>query len=144
MRSRLPIIYLSVACLALSASAQTAGILSTPVVDVMPQNGGGLVVTRSEFGNNGRDPFFPKSTRGAPVIKAPDVPEPVVTFNDLSLKGIGRGVCIINNRTFAVGEEANMKIKGVMRKVKLVKILSENRVLVEVNGVTQELSLSQR
>lgn len=142
MRSRLSLIYLSVACAALSASAQTAGVLS-PVMDVVLQSGG-LAVTPSEFGTTGKDPFFPKSTRGAPAIKTADVPEPVVTVDDLSLKGIGRGLAIINNRTFAIGEEANVKIKGVIRRVKLLKILSENRVLVEVSGVTQELNLNQR
>ena len=127
------------ACTALSASAQPAAV---PIVDVVP-NSGGLVVARSEFANNGKDPFFPRSTRGVPIIKTPDIPEPV-TFDDLSLKGIGRGVAIINNRTFAIGEEANVKIKGIIRKVKLLKILSENRVVVEVNGVTQELTLNPR
>ena len=142
-RSSISLIQLCVVCAALSTSAQTPGVVNTPVIDVVPQSGG-LVLTRSEFARLGKDPFFPKSTRGAPAIRPADVPEPVVTFNDLSLKGIGRGVCIINNRTFAIGEEAMMKIKGAQRRIKLVKILSENRVLVEVNGVTQELNLNQR
>ena len=139
MRSPLSIIHLSIACAALSATAQPAAV---PTVDVVP-NSGGLVVTRSEFGVNGKDPFFPISIRNRVITKTPDIPEPV-TFDDLSLKGIGRGLAIINNRTFAIGEEANVKIKGVTRKVKLLKILSENRVVVEVNGVTQELILNQR
>jgi len=101
---------------------------------------------KSVFVNNagfGKDPFFPTSTRRGAVkgpVTQPDLP--VVPL--LSLKGIsgqkGHRLAIINNRTFEVGEEAELKFGGQSLRVRCVEIRDDG-VTVNVNGQNQKLLL---
>lgn len=89
----------------------------------------------------GKDPFFPNSTRGPKIVKA----EPVVMrIPEISLKGITgtvtKRLCILNNRTFEVGEESELKAGGQIIKVKCVEIKTKS-VVVTINGVEKELNL---
>jgi hypothetical protein len=94
----------------------------------------------------GRDPFFPLSKRLCPdppalttntIIVAPAVVQ-------LDLKGISgavnRRLAIINNQTFAVGEEGEVAVSGGRVRV-VCKEIKDNSVLVLVNGQERTLRL---
>jgi len=91
--------------------------------------------TRSE----GRDPFFPNRFATAPT------PTPVQTTGVvLVLNGISgtpqNPFAIINNRTFAKGEEQEVPSSAGRVLVRCVDI-KENTVIVDVDGQRQELRL---
>jgi hypothetical protein len=94
-----------------------------------------------------KDPFFPKSTRHAPPAKTNSTEVAPANINVLSLKGISgptnHRLAIINNRTFAAGEEADMKVQGQSYHIKCVEVRDDG-VLVIVNGQSQKLSLGPK
>jgi hypothetical protein len=94
----------------------------------------------------GKDPFFPRSTRRGPQIKEV-VAAAIETTPDLLLKGVSgtstRRLAIINNRTFEVGEEGEIRIKGQSVRVKCMEI-KDKSVQVKINGVDRELLLAPR
>lgn len=121
-----------------------------PVVTPVPPRADDAAPTKSVFidrPNFGRDPFFPASTRRGQVIETNSVVEPVANFGNLALKGISgtveKRLAIINNKTFEVGEEAELRINGQPVKVKCVEI-REKSVVISINGVSKELSLVSR
>ncbi|MCI0745273.1 MAG: hypothetical protein L0Y58_07700 [Verrucomicrobia subdivision 3 bacterium] len=93
----------------------------------------------------GRDPFYPNSTR---VPKAQIVPVVVpVNIVKLSLNGLSgtkdKRLAIINNRTFEVGEEAEMRVNGQPVKVKCIEI-RDRTVVITANGVAQEMAMANK
>ena len=136
---------LMLACLAAAALCQAVN--AQPSLD-LPAYLSDFVLTKSDFNtdlNFGKDPFFPRSTRRlgqrtttttTPVIQ-PDAPE-------LKLNGISgsrdRRLPIINNRTFAVGETADMRVNNQVVKVTVIEI-TEKVVKITVNGVPKELPI---
>jgi hypothetical protein len=94
--------------------------------------------------NFGRDPFFPNSPRRARIIETNSPVEPTANFNNIALKGISgtpeKRLAILNNKTFEVGEEAELRISGHLTKVKCVEV-REKSVVISINGVTKELFL---
>ena len=92
---------------------------------------------------DGRDPFFPQSTRIYSKnldIGGTNKPPPVVTIS-LSLKAIVAGLAIINNHSFAPGEEGDVVAPdGRRQHIRLVEIKS-NSVVVEIGGRNVELTL---
>lgn len=93
----------------------------------------------------GRDPFFPNSTRRLGPVPTQRIVE--VVNHNLSLKGISgtkeKRLAIINNRTFEIGEEADLRISGQLLKVKCMEI-RERSVVISVNGSARELFLAQK
>ena len=94
----------------------------------------------------GKDPFFPLSTRLRP---APPVVTPTTTnvgpvTVQLDLKGISGAVdhrlAIINNRTFAVGEEEELAVNSGRVRV-VCKEIKDDSVIVLVNGQERLLRL---
>ena len=90
----------------------------------------------------GKDPFFPTSKRRGEVkttavIEGPTVPQ-------LTLKGISgpknHRLAIINNKTFEVGEESDLRLGSQIVRVKCVEVRDDG-VTVSINGQTQKLSL---
>jgi hypothetical protein len=119
----------------------------TPNVEV-PAYLSDFVLAKSEFieaPSFGKDPFFPNSTRRGARSYNPIETRPIVPATELTLKGIGgsknRPVAIINNRTFAVGESAEMRVKGEVVKVRCVEI-SDKFVKITVNGVAKEFPIN--
>ena len=90
----------------------------------------------------GRDPFFPESTRpfeeAAPATKRA---EPVI----LTVKGLsfehGHPMVIINNHTFAVGDEGDVLAGGKRVHLRLAEIQASTAV-IEVNGARRELRIA--
>jgi hypothetical protein len=86
----------------------------------------------------GKDPFFPLSTRLRPMVRPPGTnPAPVVVIAELELKGISgiatHRLAIINNRTFETGEEGDVICNGARVHVKCGEI-GPDSVVVIVNG----------
>jgi hypothetical protein len=84
----------------------------------------------------GRDPFFPESTRTIEGA-APASHSPTAEVASLKVPGIsgrpGHWLAIINTHTFAVGEEGDVKTAAGTLHVRCLKI-QPDAVLVEING----------
>lgn len=89
---------------------------------------------------DGRDPFFPESTRPyEEAVVSKHAPEPIVfTVKGLSIEN-GRAMVIINNHTFAVGDEGDVLTAGKRVHLRLVEI-RDGTAVIEVNGSRRELS----
>jgi hypothetical protein len=93
----------------------------------------------------GKDPFFPKSTRLFPDISPKTVAAPARTARvELHLKGIsgmpGHRLAIINNRTIAAGEETDVStVKGPVR-IHCLDINADS-ALVQIGDEKRELRL---
>ena len=107
----------------------------------------GFVVPKSVFiddPENGRDPFFPLSTRR---ITDPDLDVPILTGVDaLELKGITgpaeNRIALINNLTFTTGEVGEVRGVGQTNKFKIQCLdIREKSVVVRVIGQAEEHEL---
>jgi len=91
----------------------------------------------------GRDPFFPESTR--PYEEAQ--PKNPTSFAALAVKGIsyehGRAMVIINNHTFAVGDEGEVLTTGGRAHLRLVEI-RKTAAVIEINGSRRELTIPNK
>jgi hypothetical protein len=145
---------LLLACLAAGLWLPASALAQTvpPTLDA-PQLLAGFNLLKSEFVDDvrfGKDPFFPRSTRRYGQRVTPTIEHPT-TAAELSLNGISGSkkepLAILNYgtyyRTFAVGESADMRVKGQIVKVTCVEI-SDKVVKITVNGVPQELQRPRR
>lgn len=91
---------------------------------------------------DGRDPFFPESTRAAQSTEAAPTETRTVEVSTLKVKGFYRdaksALVIINNHTFAVGDEGDVITAGRRVHVRCLEI-RPNLVVIEANGVKREL-----
>jgi hypothetical protein len=99
--------------------------------------------------SQGRDPFFPSSTRPYFYAK-PSKPSPtaVASLTDLTLKSIigtaPHFVAVINNHAFGEGDEGDIFTKSGRLHIKCVSIdPTAHTATVEANGVTADLTLSK-
>ncbi len=94
--------------------------------------------------HEGRDPFFPESTRPYEEVAASKHTMDVTAF---VIKGLsiehGRPMVIINNHTFAVGDEGDVLTTSGRVHLHLVEIRHAAAV-IEVNGSRRELSISTK
>jgi hypothetical protein len=89
----------------------------------------------------GRDPFFPNSSR--PYANTQAVQQvPTADTTSLVLKGVsgptGSRLAIINNRTFAVGDEQDIVSSQGRMRVRCLEIRTDS-VVIEVSGQRLEL-----
>jgi len=100
---------------------------------------------RSIFGiptnpQEGRDPFYPNSTR--PYENAPASKKSMGDVTSLILKGISgppdHRLAIINNRTLAVGDEQDLTTPQGRIHIRCVEI-KDNSVVIESGGMYHEL-----
>lgn len=95
----------------------------------------------------GRDPFFPKSAR-RPLKAATTTPAPASPQfpEQIRLNGVsghtGKRLALINGRTFAAGEEGQLRCEGQNYKVRC-EAVKETSALIIVNGVPRELHLRE-
>jgi hypothetical protein len=124
-------------------NAASANVLPA---DVPPL--GEVVPPKSEFADDtkfGKDPFFPKSVRrnAAPARnstgQSPETVDGMFLLQGVSLAD-GKKLALINNRTFAEGEEYDLRAKGRTNRVQCVEI-HERHVIISIRGVTRKLDL---
>jgi hypothetical protein len=147
--------------LALAAGLVCAGAVSSAAADAKaPANKPAAVpekkaVISTGFGNiqsvfttptslkDGRDPFFPESGRAMENAMAQNH---TVEISSLKVPGIsgtpGHLFAIINNHTFAVGEEGDVKTAGGPVHLRCVDI-QNSAVLVEINGQIHRIAVEQ-
>ena len=111
-------------------------VAEPPAIQNRPQSVFVIPVSKQD----GRDPFYPNSTR----IGTQPVTVPVVLPANVELKGISgsadRRLALINNQTLAEGETAEVKTSQGRAEVKCKKIEGLT-VTVEVDGVPRVLTL---
>lgn len=128
------------------ARARTAAVAAPTISPVTEQT-----IPRSSFAvprkiAEGKDPFFPNSTRIYNVgISAPTNGTPTIVA-DLTLKGISgtteQPLAIINSTTFTTGETNEVIIKNGRIKVLCLEInMSAGTVLLQIGGERRELRL---
>lgn len=92
----------------------------------------------------GRDPFFPESTRPYEDSAAS---KRTVDANAFAVKGIswehGRPMVIINNHTFALGDEGDVLTANGRMHIRLAEI-KRDVVVIEVNGARRELGIGNK
>lgn len=105
------------------------------------------VVTRSVFiipanPKEGRDPFFPNSTRPYESMQVVVPPTHVGDISSLVLKGISgppdNRLAIINNRTMGVGDEQDIATPQGRIHIRCVEI-KDDSVIIESAGQRHEL-----
>lgn len=93
----------------------------------------------------GRDPFFPESSRPYEDV-TPAKPTQVPVGNLFTVKGVsienGHTMVIINNHTFAVGDEDDVLTPGGRVHLRLIEI-RDDIVEIEANGTRRELSIAK-
>jgi len=105
-------------------------------------------LVRSEFVDDpkiGKDPFFPNSSRRQAPKEINVAPLAGIGVK-LKLSGISgpadNRLVIINNKTYGLSEEFEVKQDGQTYKVRIDEI-KDRSVIVNVNGLMRELSLGQ-
>jgi hypothetical protein len=94
---------------------------------------------------DGRDPFFPQSTRlfasQQPVVPTEKNAKPIEV--PLTLTGIiPLKLAMVNGRTFEQGEEGEVNANGVRKKIRCIKITSESAIVELLpEGERRELKL---
>ena len=133
---------------ALTFAAIAADKPNAPAAKPAPAKPAPVVTARSVFtqpasGRDGRDPFFPESTRVFETTQAATVH--VVEINNLTVKGFsivrGRPMVIINNHSFMVGDEGDVLTTGGRIHLKCVDVLA-NAVVIEFNGSMHQLPIN--
>ena len=125
-----------------SPAPATQSVSNAPAVAEIPKSEFIIPTTPAE----GRDPFFPKSTRlfHTTVVASPVAAKPQSVQVDLVLKGIsgsaGRRLAIINTRTFEVGEEHDLPTASGRVRIRCVEIAGDS-VTVQVGGEQRVLRL---
>jgi hypothetical protein len=97
-------------------------------------------------GATGKDPFFPNSTRRIRRDDSGKQPATRDLSSLLKLTGIAGGVrpiATINNLTFAVGEEQEVKVEGGKARIRVLEI-REKSVIIAIARQAQPIELKLR
>jgi hypothetical protein len=129
---------------AAAAPAVEALVIKPPfIAPAVPQSV--FVIPKKQV--EGRDPFFPRSTRVYGITSVSTNKTAVVSpVAELSLKGISGSdenpLAIINTTTFAAGEENDVTTKAGKMRIRCIEInKAAGTVTVQVGGERRELRL---
>jgi hypothetical protein len=96
---------------------------------------------------DGRDPFFPESTRARAEAATPAAAARTLDTTSLKVHGISGTsehlLAIINNHTFAEGDEGDVMTASGRLHIRCVEIRPDS-VTVQVGGHTQRLNLESQ
>ena len=102
------------------------------------------VFTQPKKFSEGRDPFYPESTRVFQAVMAENSSH-AVEATSLTVKGYYRDAqgsyVIINNHTFTVGDEGDVLTPGGRVHIKCVDVLP-SVVVIEYNGFLHQLPIN--
>jgi hypothetical protein len=117
-------------CGRLANGAEPAKITAPPVKPTAPRS----IFTIPASAKDGRDPFYPDSTR---AFEVPVSTSHVVEITSLKVKGYsvinGHPMVIINNHSFMVNDEGDVLTPGGRIHVRCLEI-NANTTVLEVNG----------
>jgi hypothetical protein len=132
-----------IAAAALKALADAPAATNAPAKNTGPIKS---VFSQPKKFAEGRDPFFPDSTRAYQAVMAENTSK-TVELSALVVKGYYRdktgAYVIINNRTFGVGEDRDVQTPGGHVHIKCVDILPDN-VVIEYNGSLHQLPINAK
>jgi hypothetical protein len=107
--------------------------------------------TLSEFRDDpkfGKDPFFPNTGRRQVINEVQTEAFKLPEIDKIKLGGISGSqenrLAILNNRTFGIGEEAEIKVDGRSVRIRLIEIRTRSVMISFNGGPPQELLLGQR
>jgi len=129
--------------LLLATGTFVARAAGTPPDDKLPTGMGQIqsVFILPANTQEGRDPFFPESTR---ALETPQLSAHAVEISSLKVPGIsgtpGHLFAIINNHTFAAGEEGDVRTAAGVVHIHCLEIQNSS-VLLEINGQTHRLNV---
>jgi len=138
----------TMAALILIASATALTVIAAPVAHADKTNK--VEITRSIFilpsnPKEGRDPFFPNSSRSYEAVAAANARAGDVT--SLVLKGFSGSknhrLVIINNHTFAAGDTGDVITSDGRIHLRCIEI-KNNSVVIEAGGQRHELIYSNK
>ena len=93
---------------------------------------------------DGRDPFYPESTR---MVAVPVATAHTVEISTLKVRGIfgtsGNQLAILNNHTFSAGEEGDVISSSGRVHLRCVEI-HDRYVVVEINGQLHKINLEDQ
>lgn len=96
--------------------------------------------------SEGRDPFYPESTRVFQQVMAENSSH-TVEISSLTVQGYSRdsqnAYVIINNRTFGIGDERDVITPGGRVHLKCIEVLPET-VVIEYNGSLHQIPLAKK
>lgn len=96
---------------------------------------------------DGRDPFYPASSRPYQTAVAPSAKTSDLNLNLLVMQGISgqppHRLVIINKRTFAVGDESEVSTSQGRIRVRCLEINATSAV-IEANGQRHELRYEEK
>ena len=128
-----------------ASDSRPAATNAPPIVSSIPQSVFIIPLTPQE----GKDPFFPRSTRlfTDVVVKTNSQPAAATTVVELKLNGISgtpdHRLAIINNRTFDIGEEGEV-LNGASHVRIICKDIKDDSVRVLVGSEERILRLRSR
>jgi hypothetical protein len=96
---------------------------------------------------DGRDPFYPASSRPYQSAVVPNGKMSDVNMSLLSLQGVSgqppQRLAIINKRTFTTGD--NLEVSTSQGRIRVLCLeISDNSVVIEVNGQRHELRYEEK
>ncbi len=119
-------------------SASAAEPAKNPAAPQVPAHSVFVIPTNV---HEGRDPFFPESTR---MVDAAMAASKTVEVSALTVKGFsgtpGHRFVIINNHTFGIGDEGDVITPTGRAHIRCTEIRADV-VAIEVNGQRRELHL---
>ena len=139
------ILILLVGALALvgSKNVLAEAVAPAPTVKAVPVKS---VFTLPKKLAEGRDPFFPESTRVFQAAMAENSSH-TVEISSLVVKGYYRDAkgafVVINNHTFTVGDEGDVLTPGGRMHIKCVAVLPDT-IVIEFNGSMHQLPIKLR
>lgn len=126
----------------MTAGADTAKPAAAPAAKPEPTRS---TFTQPKQFSEGRDPFFPESTRVFQAVLLESPNRSKVEISSLSVKGYYRDAktayVIINNHTFTAGDEGDVLTTGGRIHLKCVDVLA-NAVVIEFNGSLHQLPIN--
>lgn len=136
------------ACLTTAAALAAESVVETaaPAHEGSTNSLLAIAIPVAAFDNiptQGKDPFFPGSTRRAPAVKvvAPAIVQaaPVNNASLLTLRGISgspaKRIALINNLTFVSGEEGKVRIPTGLLKLRVIEV-KDSSAIIQIDGET--------
>src|SRR5258708_1613880 len=132
---------------AVLTAACAAGVVEAPKKDAPATSSGpvhpalGITLPQSLFSSDvavGKDPFFPNSSRRAPVVKLDKPAAPTVDRSGLLvLRGVSgpgdKRIALINNTTFVAGESGSVRTDSGLLRLRVIEV-QEKSAWVQIEG----------